>query len=145
MTNSDKNFITCSELMKIAIQIEVDSVNLYHRMQGMTENNEVIGLLQLLEKEEQEHERKLREFDLSEYENDIIQFPPDFSNVLPTEIAEDLSFENLVELAIEREQIAVRVYENCAEMLSDKLKELLSGLARFEKRHEEKLKSLLLY
>ena len=59
MTSSDKNYVTVEDLIQIAIQFEIDSAELYKRMQATAEEDNVLEILKLLEKQEREHELKM--------------------------------------------------------------------------------------
>jgi rubrerythrin len=147
MTNSDKNFINCKELFEMAIEMERNAAAFYRRLQVLaTGKPESLELLKMLEKQEVEHEKILKNFDLAPYAKEMLQFPPDFSGSMKlSNPVNELSFEDILKLAEELEEKAANMYEHAASMTSGGLKDLLTGLANFEKNHSEKVKHLSYY
>ena len=52
MTSSDKNYVTVEDLIQIAVQFEIDSAELYKRMQATAGEDNVLEILRLLERQE---------------------------------------------------------------------------------------------
>lgn len=143
MTHSGKNFVTIEEFIHIAIQFEIDSAEFYRGMQEQVSNKNAREVLILLEKEERKHQQILREFPIKEEDKDaILQFPPSLSLSMPDVPSEISEVDEIIAVGVERERKSVEIYQKAADMVSGKFKELLTGLANFEKQHEEKLLGL---
>ena len=142
MTNSSQNFMTIEEFIKIVIQFEIDSAKFYGRMYKQATQEETREVALLLEKEEVKHQKVLREFDIGANKGGFLQFPPSFSLSMPDIISENPGVEEIIDVAIAREQKAAEIYGKVASMVSGKFKQLLIGLTNFEKQHAEKLLSL---
>ena len=95
-----------------------------------------------LEEEEKEHERILRDCKLTVDPNITLQFPASLSLSMPEPESETPDFDEMLSVAIEREVRSREIYENAADLVSGNFKELLTGLAHFEREHEEKLRHL---
>ncbi len=142
MINSKKNFVTIEEFVQLAIQFGENSADFYSKMQALVKNESARKLLKLLEKEEMKHVNILKEFTVKEDKDSVLQFLPSFLRSMPAMKSEHPEMEEIIEVVIERERKAVEIYENTASMVSGNFKELLIGLARFERQHEEKLRRL---
>ena len=142
MTNSEKNFVTIEEFINIAIQFEIDSAEFYRGTREQVTDENAREVLILLEKEEIGHQKTLIKFDIGEEKHGILQFPPSLSLSMPEIESETPEMDAILEIGLARERKAVEIYENAASMVSGKFRDLLVGLANFEKQHVEKLRSL---
>jgi rubrerythrin len=142
MAKTDRNFISAKELLEIAIGFEHDSVEFYRMMQKGHSNGRVIDLLKLLEEQERDHERTLREFEPGPGPYEMLQYAPSFRLSMPVPKSNDPGFDELLDVAIEREIKSALIYERSAQMVSGKLQTVLQGLVEFEREHEYKLKDL---
>ena len=145
MTSSDKNYVTVEDLIQITIQFEIDSAGLYKRMQATAGEDNVLEILRLLERQEREHERILRSYRINQDPAEILQFPPDITLSMPAVHNENPGMDELIKIALEREERSAAVYQHAADMASGELKDLLTGLAVFEREHVVRVKSLKNY
>ena len=147
MTSSKhgQNFITVEELFNIAIEFEIESAEFYRNLQTVTDDDNVLEILKLLEKQEVSHEKILREYEIGPSPHAILQFGPSFSLAMPPAPSEKIDLFILLDIALERETKAAKIYENSASMVKGDLSNFLKGLATFEYEHEERIKSLKLY
>lgn len=139
MISSSSNYLTFKEFIERAIAFELDSVRFYHNLRGRVDNEQVIELLRMLEKEEAKHAASLRGLNMEDKAG-LLQFPPELSLSMPdVGTTERLSTAELIEIAIEREEISSKAYMGAAELLRGDMQNLLKGLAHFEDEHREKL------
>jgi len=147
MTNSKNNFLTLDQVIDNAIQNETQAASFYHKMQSIVTKSEVVGLLQILEKEEMQHLETLNQYKKN-YKciKSYIQFTPDVSLTLPSsEACKELGIGDMLNKAIEIEEKSAAYYLNLSNILTGEAKELFEGLAKFEESHIYKLKHFLLY
>lgn len=143
MINSNQNFVTIDEFLKMAIQFEADSAAFYQAMKQLArDDQQTQDLLDLLVREEQEHKKRLQQFDAGNDRTSVLQFPPSLSLAMPALPAEPPDVEECIEIGLARERKSVAIYENAASMVTGNFQQLLTGLANFEKQHVEKLLSL---
>jgi rubrerythrin len=142
MSKADRNFVSANELLEIAVEFEVDSVEYYRMMKKTQSNVHVLDLLGLLEEQEKDHVKMLREFDLGPGPYEVVQYAPSFRLSMPSLKSDNPEFDELLDLAIEREVKSVEIYEKSSAVVTGKLKDLLDDLAGFEREHEYKLKDL---
>lgn len=141
MTNSNPHaYMTSRDFLEMAIAFEHDSALLYRSMQQDMEGS-FRQLLELLEKQELNHERTLRAFSAPEPDA-IIQFPPDLAKAMPPRPEGTMTLRALIDYAIERERRSRDTYHAAAHSVTGAFRELVQGLARFEEEHEDKLKSM---
>ncbi|MCP4176528.1 MAG: ferritin family protein [bacterium] len=147
MTNSKKNFITLSEVLDNAILSEANATEFYYKMQSIVTKNEVIGLLEILQKEEREHLKTLQEYKKKQVnENSYIQFTIGSFTFLPDyDQCRELTIKEMIEIAIEAEKKTAEYYRKLSGFLTGEGKKIFDGLAVFEETHTNKLKHLLLY
>jgi rubrerythrin len=145
MKQTNENFIDVKELMQIAINFEEDSIQFYLRMQEQTEDVKVMDALKLLENQEIEHKRILQEYELGPGPYAVLQYGPSFSLSMPVVEEKNITLNELLEVAIEREVKSSQIYERSSQLVRGKISELLSQLAGFETEHVEKLTALRTY
>ena len=145
MTNSNTSYVSCEELFEMAIDMEKKAAAFYQGLLEKTEDKQSLELLKLLRDQELSHVKVLSDFDLSPYKKEVIQFPPDFHALQVNYDIDSLEYDNIIETAIKLEKKSASMYEHSASMLTGELKELLEGLATFEKAHIEKVRSLKFY
>jgi len=134
--------MTVKEYLQVAIRFERESAQFYHRLKARTDKRDVAELLGLLERQEIHHERILREYEVQADPESMLQFPPDLALAMPALKSENPTFDEMLALAILREVRAAEVYEHAATRVSGGFRDLLAGLAVFEREHEKRLKSL---
>lgn len=146
MTSSSQGgYLTIDEFIQLAILFETESAEFYHDLGQKVESDEVTDLLAMLEDQEHEHERILRDYTVETDPSSMLQFPPSLSLSLPVPDSDNPAFEEMLSIAIEREIRSREIYEKAADLVSGDFKKLLTGLAVFERQHEEKLRSLKSY
>ncbi len=146
MTNSNEGgYLDVKEFLELVIGFERDAAQFYRDLRAKHENDQVKSLLELLEIEEVKHAKVLKEFEKTGEIDGFIQFPPEIELSMPAVDDPDMGISELIDIAIERERRAALIYENAAAVMAGSFKELLEGLAAFEKEHEEKLKSFKSY
>jgi rubrerythrin len=145
MRKPDKNFITVKELIELAIDFEIESAKFYRKLQKKTRVDAVLQLLKLLEEQEWEHEKILRQYEIGPEPHAILQFGPSFSFAMPAISPKDIGIFELLDIAKQREKRTAEIYENSASLISGDLHKLLGNLATFEHEHEDKLIALKSY
>jgi rubrerythrin len=145
MKNPDKNFITVKELIELAIDFEIESAKFYRKLQKKTKVDTVLQLLRLLEEQEWEHEKILRQYEIGPDPHAILQFGPSFSFAMPAIPPNNIGMFELLDIALQRERKTAEIYENSASLISGDLHKLLGNLATFEHDHEDKLTALKSY
>ena len=131
--------------MRLAIRFEQASAAYYRDMLSKASQREVKELLMLLEQQELAHERILKEYEIPTDTTYVMQFPPSFNLSMPVPDSDDPSYNEMLEVAIQREKKSCELYKKAAGFVTGDFSKLLEGLATFEKEHEEKLKSLQQY
>ena len=146
MTNSSEgSYLDIKEFLQLVIGFERSAALFYRELRAKAERKEVRSLLELLEAEELKHAKVLMEFERSDDAEGFIQFPPEMSLSMPSADDPDMGITELLDIAIERERRAALIYGHAASMVVGSFKQLLEGLAAFEKEHEEKLISFKSY
>lgn len=141
MTNSNKNYLSIKEFISLAGQFEKDSAEFYKKLQEQDLSDPVRELAVLLERQELSHQKILLEYEAPD-ETAYIQFAPEFTLMMPVLDKEKPTVREFIELAIAREIKAREIYENAETMAKGDFRDLIHGLAIFEKEHEQKLKSI---
>lgn len=143
MTSSGPGgYLTIDEFLQLAILFETEAAEFYNSLQKSVTSSDVRELLETLEDEENEHERILRGCKVTVDPNITLQLPASLSLSMPEPESETPDFGEMLSVAIEREIRSREIYENAADLVSGNFKELLAGLAHFEREHEEKLRHL---
>jgi rubrerythrin len=138
---SRKSYLNVEQFMRLAIDFEADSAAFYRSMQRPDLEDDVRGLLELLERQEREHERVLRDYEVDRSDLGILQFAPELSLSMPSP-SQDPDFAELLRVAVAREEKSARIYRMTAEMTLGGFRQLLEELAGFEEEHENKLRRL---
>jgi rubrerythrin len=138
-----KSYLNMKQFLSLAIRFEVESAEYYQRMRKSTTEPKALALLEELERQEREHEQALKEWKEDRRSGQLLQFAPDFSLSMPASPRKP-GFDELLEVAIERERQSVRIYRAVSEVTSGAFRELLEGLAQFEQQHEDRLVGLRL-
>lgn len=142
INSSITNFVTIEEFLQLAISFEVQSAQFYRELQKTATADDAIELLRLLEQQEIEHEKVLRNYAIEEDLDSLLQFPPSLALSMPQLSSKAPDFDEMLSIAIEREKRSAAIYERAADMVSGDFGKLLTGLSLFERAHEEKLRSL---
>ena len=64
LRTDSSGFVSPAEFLKITIRFEIDSAQFYHDLQNKTNREESIELLKLLERQEIEHQERLKNLKL---------------------------------------------------------------------------------
>ena len=141
-SGSSKSYVTMNEFIDIAIQFENESAAFYKELQ----NEETLGekereLLMRLEQEEADHAAGLKGFGFDRNSEEIIQFTPELKLTMPP-APKHKDLDSLFELAIEREEKSVRIYEFASDFAVGKFKQFLVSLADFEKAHKRYIQKI---
>jgi rubrerythrin len=134
-------YVDMRQFMDLAIQFEVESADFYARMKDAVTEEAVRELLAVLEAEENDHVRILKEFESAGDSDIILQFAPELSLSMPVP-GENPDFEEMLTVAIRRERVSADIYGRASELTLGGFKELLEGLKAFEEEHERKLRQL---
>ena len=141
MESGNQTYLTMAELIARAIAFERESAEFYAGMVRLGGREEVRGLLGQLRDEELSHADLLSRITVTEAESRI-QFPPVFSLTPFGPLASDPTFDDMLDLAIDREVQSVQLYQNAASLASGAIARLMEDLAKFEALHERMLKEM---
>ncbi len=137
--------LTALEIVGVAIRAERDAHDLYAGLARRVRNPELVKELEELAAQELDHERWLAEY-YAEATGD--SEPPPVPEVrikmFGPSIEEGLSVPQLLEIAIEKEELAERVYAEAARRAQDASgRRLLERLVEFERSHARRLRHQL--
>ena len=138
MTNSRTTYTSIPEFIELAIQFEADSAAFYQSLQHKVTHPQAQEVLGMLAKEELKHQRSLQEYEVKDSQG-FLQFPPSLTALMPPVPAELPGVDECLELGLSRERKSVEIYENAAGMTTGDFREMLRGLANFERQHVEKI------
>ncbi len=142
MTNSNpSSYMTCREFLDMSIEFETDSVCFYDSLQKQAESKAVAQLLTMLKKEKIQHMDMLQKCSLTTPEA-MMQFALNLLNQMPAAPEGTLGLADLIELAIEREQIAKEAYLAAARSVTGEFRALIEAFATFKDENLEKLRSM---
>ncbi|MCP4396918.1 MAG: ferritin family protein [bacterium] len=145
MTSSRKSYATIQEFIQQAAQFEAESAAFYKDLKERIHDAQARELLDRLAKDELAHQKTLEAYEGREHSG-ILQFPPNLSSLMPPIPSEQPAFDECVRLALDREKKSIEIYENAAKMVTGDFRDILQGLADFERQHVAaimKLKQLL--
>lgn len=146
MTSSEESsYLDAGGFIELAIRFERDSVRFYRDLGGRVGAEDARDLLRMLEGEEARHAAALEELESTAGFEGLIQFPPAIELSMPGPPGPDAGVDELIGLAIERERRSALIYEHAAGSVTGPFRELLEGLAAFEREHESRLQSLRKY
>ncbi|MBD3308081.1 hypothetical protein GF348_16985 [candidate division KSB3 bacterium] len=141
MPNSHKTYTSIPEFLELAIQFEVDSAHFYEALQQKVSNPQAQDVLEMLAKEEVQHQQTLQAYEVKD-KSGFLQFAPSLTALMPPVPEELPGVDECLTLALAREQKSVEIYENTAGMTTGDFREILLGLANFERQHIEKVTML---
>lgn len=136
---------TLRDFLDLAIEQEIKAQKLYNHGASIATEQQSKDFLNRLEKEEIEHEKMLRNirdtemFDLSTpIENNRVFVVAAVSHGIEPDMDENLTLEQVWEIALQREHTARERYLNAAQSVEDKeLVILLTNLANDEEQHHK--------
>jgi rubrerythrin len=134
MTSSRKSYATIQEFIHQAVQFETESAEFYQDLKERVHDAQAQELLDRLAKEEMSHQKTLQAF-AGRGSSGILQFPPNMSSLMPPIPSEPPEFDACVRLALDREKKSIEIYENAAGMVTGDFRDILQGLANFERQH----------
>jgi len=132
-------FESVDEVLDFAIGREIEAINLYTELAGQVKKVELRKVLEDFVKEEQEHKTKLEavktgESVLKEEEVGSLDIA---DYVVGGEARPDMSHADLLILAMKKENVSVRLYNNLAKIAQDQeLKDMFLLLAQEEAQHK---------
>ena len=141
MATSSKSYVTIQEFIQHAMQFEADSAQFYQDLKERVHDSQAQELLDMLAKEEITHQKILQEAK-GRGSRGILQFSPNLSSLMPPVPSEQPGFDECVRLALDREKRSIEIYENAAGMVRGDFREILQGLANFERQHVARVMQL---
>ena len=138
-------YVTPRQFLDLAVEFEGESEAYYRGMMDRAAGDEARQLLDLLARQEHEHARILREFEPPAGGAARLQYAPSLTLSMPRPDSDNPGFDEMLEVAIRREQCSAEIYNKTAAMVRGRFRDLLEGLATFEREHEERLRSLQQY
>lgn len=140
------NWKSKDEVLRFAIRKEADAAA-YYRMLSERSVPGVKKAFEELAKEEEKHKEKLESIDFKKIDKMELKEPKGLGLAELMEdvtVGPDMSYADLLRMAIKNEERSQRFYASTAEMVEDDppLKKLLLILAQEESVHKEKLEKL---
>jgi len=136
-----------ADVLKYAIQQEIESAELYHALKGQTKDPRAKEIFMQLEKMEMEHRQALENFNMTVFaqhpDEEYVDFKlTDYMVDIPMSVTID--FQQALILAAKREDKTRQLYENMANRMAFDVKsrELFLNLAKEEGRHKHILEDL---
>lgn len=138
-----KTFKTVSEVIDYAIRKESESFTFYNDLAQMISKPSLRRMLEGFAVEELQHRIRLEAVKSGEYSLTDTEDPGSLNiaeTVPEVELSADMSYQDLLHLAMKRELIAYRVYLSLEMATQDaELKAIFQGLAREEAEHKLRL------
>ena len=139
----DKNF---NEIIDFAVEREKEAVEFYRKLQNIVKFAERKNLLQELEKIEEGHIKileRIRTGDISRKDASEVQNLHISEYLVEAAFSEDMSYQDILIIAMKREESATRLYNDLADSSSDAgAKELFLKLASEEAKHKLKFEQM---
>lgn len=134
------------ETIDMAIQAEIDAANFYRNLRESVKNESSKVLLKELENMEWAHKHILEHLDtatIEEYEGTTIPDLKISESLLTPTNHEHISVQEIIVLAIKREEEALQRYTKLAEETDDqRIKKLLLHIASQEAKHKLQLETI---
>ncbi len=136
--------LTALEIVGIAIRAERDAFDLYSAMAQQVRKPELEQEFRNLAEQEKEHERWLTEYYTAATGDETPPPVPDVRiKMFGPEVHDGMSLLQVLDLAVEKEHLAERVYAEAARRAQDPSgRRLLGELVEFEKGHARRLERL---
>jgi len=134
-----KNFESVDEILDFAIGREIEAFQLYTELAGKIEKSQMRKVLKAFAVEEQEHKAKLEEAKaegivINDEEVGSLGIAEDIEG---GEFRPDMSYADILILAMKKEDISVRLYTELAKITQDeKLKDMFLWLVQEETEHK---------
>jgi rubrerythrin len=134
-----RSFGSVDEILDFAIGREIEAIRLYTDLAGKVENPQMRKVLKGFAREELEHKEKLETVKvegivLQEEEVGSLGFADDIEG---GEVRPDMSYSDVLILAMKKESVSVNLYSDLARMAQDEeLGDMFSALAQEEAEHK---------
>ena len=134
-----KNFGSVDEILDFAIEREIEAIQLYTDLAGKVENPKMRKVLKGFAEEELEHKEKL---ETVKVEGIVLQEEEVGSLGIADyieggEARPDMSYRDVLILAMKKESVSVNLYSDLARMAQDEeLGDMFSALAQEEAEHK---------
>ncbi|MDY0295804.1 MAG: ferritin family protein [Acidobacteriota bacterium] len=128
------------EIIDFAVEREVDAIKFYHDLQQMVRFNSQRELLHEFEEMEKGHVEmleKIRRMEISRMDIPRVQSLQISDYMVSSPPTEDMNFEDIITIAMKREETAQRLYTDMAGRMDDpQVQKLFLRLAAEEARHK---------
>lgn len=137
--------LSALEIVGIAIRAERDAFDLYDSLAGRVSNPKLVKEFKDLAGQEKEHERWLTDYYREATGLDEVPPVPDVKiKIFGPEVDDGMSVVQVLEIAVEKEHMAERVYAEAARRARDASgRRLLERLVEFERGHARRLQEQL--
>lgn len=139
------NWNSLEEVLRFAVRKEADAAALYH-MAADRSNPGIKKAFEELAREEEGHKKRLEGFDPKKIEKMKLKGPKGLGVaelVKDVPYSSDMSYADLLRMAIKNEERSERLYTSIAQSITDpSLKKLLLVLAREETKHKQRLEKI---
>lgn len=133
------------EILRFAIRKEADAATAY-RIAADRARPGVKKFFEELAEEEEQHKKKLETFDLKKINRMKLKEPKGLGiseRIEDIPFGPELTYENLLRVAIKNEERSQKLYEATAKLVTDAtMKKLLMVLAQEESTHKERLEKI---
>lgn len=133
-------FKNADEILDFAIEKEQEAVNFYTRLANNARNDEMKQVFEQFAQEEVNHKMRLQKIkdDRSFVFSDEKVMDLSISDyVVPTQITPDMSYQDALVVAMNREKAAFKLYMKLASKVEDAtMKDLFLSLAQEESKHK---------
>jgi rubrerythrin len=133
------------EIAEKAMSIEEEGAKFYHALSNLTDNHVLKDIFDTLSKEEVEHRKKFSEIavkhlmeETTEHDIDIPTLVQDYANDIKDAFKATFSvqtIEDALNIAINLEETAIRIYEAMQVSLSQSVQDILEEIVNEEKKH----------
>lgn len=128
------------EIIDFAVEREVDAIKFYHDLQQMVRFNSQRELLHEFEEMEKGHVEmleKIRRMEISRMDIPRVQSLQISDYMVSSPPTQDMNFEDIITIAMKREETAQRLYTDMAGRMDDpQVQKLFLRLAAEEARHK---------
>jgi len=143
---------TLNDLFDIAIQEEINAQKFYLHAQEKTDDVKIRNFLQAIYREEQNHEKILKSIrELELYDGNLpvnaemLETAQQAHRIVMPDSLDNLSLEDLFEIALKKEAQAYTMYDHIAQTaVDDEIKSLFDNMADEERNHHKKINQFYL-
>lgn len=134
------------EIIKFAIDKEIEAFNFYMQVSQNSKYSGAKELFWSLAKEEEGHRKLLENLNMEKVSQKRIEKVPDLhisDYMVEVEIKPDLSYADILRVAMKREEKSLKLYNDMKESNTDEdLKKLFTFLANEEAKHKLRLEKI---